>query len=159
MTWYVVAMNEDPDQAQPLFPEPQSRPSVFAADDVVVPLSPTPERPFLTEEMLHASKRRVAIPVTLFILACFSTFWAGATIWSPFVDYRLSELRLAVVANWRVGLTYMACVIGILVFHEMGHFLMTLRFRIPASLPYFIPFPISPIGTKSSESRGFIFVI
>jgi membrane-associated protease RseP (regulator of RpoE activity) len=32
----------------------------------------------------------------------------------------------------------------------MGHFLMTLRYRIPASLPYFIPFPISPLGTMGA---------
>jgi membrane-associated protease RseP (regulator of RpoE activity) len=29
----------------------------------------------------------------------------------------------------------------------MGHFLMTLRHRIPASLPYFLPLPIVPFGT------------
>ena len=29
----------------------------------------------------------------------------------------------------------------------MGHFLMTLRYRIPASLPYFIPVPVIPFGT------------
>ena len=32
----------------------------------------------------------------------------------------------------------------------MGHFLATVRYRIPASLPYFIPFPISPIGTMGA---------
>ena len=31
--------------------------------------------------------------------------------------------------------------------HEMGHFLATVRYRIPASLPFFLPLPISPIGT------------
>jgi membrane-associated protease RseP (regulator of RpoE activity) len=29
----------------------------------------------------------------------------------------------------------------------MGHFLMTVRYRIPASLPYFIPLPLTPLGT------------
>ena len=141
-------MNEDPHQTQPFSPDSQQQPSVFTANDVG-PFSPVPERPILTEDMLRTPKRRVAIPVTLFILTCLSTIWAGATIWSPF-DFGLTDLRLAIVANWRVGLTYTVCVVGILMFHEMGHFLMTVRYRIPASLPYFIPFPVSPIGTMGA---------
>lgn len=35
----------------------------------------------------------------------------------------------------------MVWVMAILLFHEMGHFLMTLRYKIPASLPFFIPIP------------------
>jgi membrane-associated protease RseP (regulator of RpoE activity) len=41
----------------------------------------------------------------------------------------------------------MGLVLGILVTHEMGHFVMTIRHGIPASLPYFIPLPIVPFGT------------
>ena len=36
---------------------------------------------------------------------------------------------------------------GLLLAHEMGHFLMALRHRIPASLPYFLPVPVIPFGT------------
>jgi membrane-associated protease RseP (regulator of RpoE activity) len=36
---------------------------------------------------------------------------------------------------------------AILLTHEMGHFLQAVRYKIPASLPYFLPLPISPIGT------------
>ncbi len=142
-------MNDDPRQTHPLSSEPQRQTSLFGDTDVIASVTPTAERPYLTAEMLGTPKRRVAIPVTLFILACLSTFWAGTTIWSPF-EYDWSELRLAIVANWRTGLAYMVCVIGILMCHEMGHFLMTLRFQIPASLPYFIPFPVSNIGTMGA---------
>lgn len=47
------------------------------------------------------------------------------------------------------GPYYSAAVIGILLFHEMGHFLMCRRYRIPASLPHFIPLPpqVSFLGT------------
>ena len=38
----------------------------------------------------------------------------------------------------------------ILLCHEMGHFLQALRYRVPASLPYFIPIPQSPIGTMGA---------
>ncbi len=35
----------------------------------------------------------------------------------------------------------------ILLCHEMGHFIQAWRYGVYASLPYFIPFPLSPIGT------------
>jgi membrane-associated protease RseP (regulator of RpoE activity) len=35
----------------------------------------------------------------------------------------------------------------ILACHEGGHFIQAWRYRVYASLPYFIPMPISPIGT------------
>jgi membrane-associated protease RseP (regulator of RpoE activity) len=55
-----------------------------------------------------------------------------------------------VLANWQAGLTYMGFVLAILLTHEMGHFVMTVIYRVRASLPYFIPFPISPFGTMGA---------
>src|SRR6185312_4087229 len=34
--------------------------------------------------------------------------------------------------------------------HEMGHYLQTRRYGVSASLPYFIPMPLSPIGTMGA---------
>jgi len=34
--------------------------------------------------------------------------------------------------------------------HEFGHYLQALRYRVPASLPYFIPMPGSPLGTMGA---------
>ena len=39
---------------------------------------------------------------------------------------------------------------GILLAHEMGHFLQALRYHVPASLPFFIPMPISQLGTMGA---------
>jgi membrane-associated protease RseP (regulator of RpoE activity) len=44
----------------------------------------------------------------------------------------------------------MACVLAILMTHEMGHFVMTVIYRVRASWPFFIPLPISPIGTMGA---------
>jgi membrane-associated protease RseP (regulator of RpoE activity) len=53
------------------------------------------------------------------------------------------ELAKAIVqTNWRNGLVYMAAVMAILLMHEMGHFVQTLRYRVPASLPLFLPVPV-----------------
>lgn len=60
------------------------------------------------------------------------------------------QAMLALIDNWWQGLVYMAAVMAILLAHEMGHFLQAVRYRIPASLPFFIPMPISPIGTMGA---------
>jgi Zn-dependent protease len=96
----------------------------------------------------QARRRRVRLPLILFITTCLSTFWVGANHWVPF--QLEASFRQVLVAYWSDGLIYMACVLAILLTHEMGHFLATVLYRIPASLPYFIPFPISPIGTMGA---------
>lgn len=96
--------------------------------------------------------RRIAIPLLLFLLTCVSTFLVGATLWAPIFYFLPPEndhiaLRRMLITHWQDGLVYMAAVIGILLAHEMGHFVATLRHRIAASWPFFLPLPISPIGT------------
>lgn len=109
-------------------------------------------------------RRRVWLPIILFLLTCVSTFFVGATRWMPTeylgacfsgmnaydplnFSFDATPLRRVLYSHWDDGLIYMACVIGILLMHEMGHFVMTLVYRVRASFPYFIPLPISPIGT------------
>lgn len=107
--------------------------------------------------------RRRFLPIVLFAATAVSVFWAGALQWMPHVY--LSTLanifdplgdvlndpamlvRRALLRHWDDGLIYMGCLLGILMTHEMGHFLMTVRYRIAASWPFFLPLPISPIGT------------
>jgi membrane-associated protease RseP (regulator of RpoE activity) len=59
----------------------------------------------------------------------------------------LTPIRQLVVTHYADGLRYMLAVLGILFAHEMGHFLATVRYGVPASLPFFLPLPITPIGT------------
>ena len=42
---------------------------------------------------------------------------------------------------------YGAALITILACHEAGHFIQTRRYRVSASLPFFLPLPLPPIGT------------
>lgn len=53
------------------------------------------------------------------------------------------------------GPFYAACLLGILVVHEGGHYFMCRRYRVPSTLPYFIPLPpmISFIGTLGAVIR------
>jgi membrane-associated protease RseP (regulator of RpoE activity) len=46
------------------------------------------------------------------------------------------------------GAIYSSALMIILLSHEMGHYLMSRKYGVPATLPYFIPFPfVSPFGT------------
>jgi len=106
------------------------------------------------------------LPLCLFFATCGMTFLAGCyhnlplflgqqiPLRAPSVIYThiwfLDSVLNTVQQNWRDGLTYMAGVMSVLLFHEMGHFLMTLRYRIPASYPYFIPVPVMITGTMGA---------
>lgn len=102
-------------------------------------------------EAQQGRARRPWLPAALFLATCLSTFWVGCTQWRP-QDYlhTLPSMWAPVQNHWDIGLTYMAALLGILLAHEMGHFLMTLRLGIPASLPMFIPVPINAIGTMGA---------
>ncbi|HEX4130822.1 MAG TPA: site-2 protease family protein [Pirellulales bacterium] len=103
------------------------------------------------------TQRRVVLPVLLFITTAAATFWAGATGSTPdgpldLLQFPFDPLEVVFRAceGWRDGLTYMLAVMAILLAHEMGHFLQALRYRVPASLPYFIPMAITPLGTMGA---------
>jgi membrane-associated protease RseP (regulator of RpoE activity) len=95
-------------------------------------------------------RRRVTLPVVLFVATCLSTFWVGAADWQPQLIESPQVMWQVVAANWQQGLTYMGAVLAILLTHEMGHFLQTVRYRIPASYPLCIPVPFSLIGTMGA---------
>ena len=93
-----------------------------------------PRRPWL-ERVLRPD--RPGVNVVLFLLTFVSTFLTGY----------LPENNIA------HGLWYSTGIIAILLFHEMGHYLMCVRHGIRATLPYFLPFPFSPFGTLGAVIR------
>jgi membrane-associated protease RseP (regulator of RpoE activity) len=62
---------------------------------------------------------------------------------------------LTVVSTWLTwGPAYSVSVMLILLGHEMGHYLMSRRYGIRATLPYFLPLPfVSPFGTLGAVIR------
>ncbi len=61
----------------------------------------------------------------LFLATCLSTYLVGGPVFSVALMTLLSA-------------------------HELGHYLQARRFGIPASLPYFIPMPLTPLGTMGA---------
>lgn len=76
------------------------------------------------------ARRRLWLPPTLFVLTLMTTSAVGA------LEYGLAG-----------GMLYSASLVLILLCHEMGHYLTARHYRVPASLPYFIPVPLPPFGT------------
>ncbi len=87
------------------------------------------------------------LPLALFFLTMFTTLWAGAYqanlkpvsgAWDFLMSYPWDLYR---------GLPFAGTLMGILVTHEFGHYLLSRIHRVPASLPLFIPGPPQFIGT------------
>lgn len=74
------------------------------------------------------------LPLFLFPATCLSTFFVG---WLTFQ----SAFQ---------GFVYSASLMTILLCHEMGHYVQARRYWVPATLPYFLPVPIPPIGTMGA---------
>ena len=93
------------------------------------------------------------LPLLLFVLTVFTTLWAGAFqvntkptlgAWDFLTRYPHSLLN---------GLPFAATLLGILVTHELGHYVLSRIHRVPASLPLFIPGPPHFIGTFGAVIR------
>jgi membrane-associated protease RseP (regulator of RpoE activity) len=110
-------------------------------------------------------RRRTKLAIALFAATCISTFLVGLEvgaiggIFSGQLLILIGDLYYFVQTGslspgfWPYiakGLVFSGCLMGILLAHEMGHFLQALRHKVPATLPFFIPFPINPFGTMGA---------
>ena len=101
------------------------QPDVDPADDL---LARWQQQPPAAEHAPPADLTRPASwrwPVLLYVATCFTTYAAH-------------------------GLAYAVPLMIILTCHEFGHYLQARRYRVPASLPYFIPMPGPPLGTMGA---------
>src|SRR5688500_4670600 len=108
--------------------------------------------PPVEEESPPTRRKRIwRLPLLLFVATVISTFWAGAADFAAPALFFQHELVGRILAeHWRDGLVYMGAVLAILGAHEMGHFVLAMRHGVPASWPFFIPMPISPLGTMGA---------
>ncbi len=103
-------------------------------------------------------KRYRRLAIWLALATILSTFWAAVGAWNPTapleIAWRLESLlpvRQALLANWYDGLQFSFALMAILLAHELGHYLLTIYYRVPSTPPLFIPFPLlSPIGTMGA---------
>lgn len=116
-----------------------------------------PERP-AEPPRADKPKRIHRIAIWLAIATILSTFWSGVGAWIPYYPIALSwqlesymPVRQAILANWMGGLQFSVALMAILIAHELGHYILTIVYKVPSTPPLFIPFPfISPIGTMGA---------
>ena len=105
-------------------------PGYAAFDRDYVPPAPEPD----------VRRQPIVRHLVLFAATLVSTTAVGANHYAGFVGNAAAAL-----GTWdliRQGLWYSAAVLGILLAHEMGHYIACRFYRIDASLPYFLPAPL-----------------
>ncbi len=81
----------------------------------------------------------------------FYFFMTGFSMFITYYSFSRGETTARRV--WEAAL-YSACLLVILVSHEFGHYLQARKYRVEATLPFFIPMPfLSPFGTMGAFIR------
>jgi membrane-associated protease RseP (regulator of RpoE activity) len=106
---------------------------------------------------------RYGLALLLFGLTFFCTTTLGPVlyVWSrdglppdvyPLLTPRLVAQVWGDAALLRLGLSFSLPVLTILLVHELGHYLACRRYRLPSTLPYFLPLP-AVLGTLGAFIR------
>lgn len=104
---------------------------------------------YLAPRQADARPEKVSTNIILFILTVLSVMMAGAQVEGPIPQDFLGQLLL-IARNIFSGWPFALSLLGILLAHELGHYFMSRYHKTPATLPYFIPFPFSPLGTMGA---------
>src|SRR3989304_2292507 len=100
---------------------------------------------------LRARPSNPWINLLLFILTLLSMLFAG--ILAQYNGPLTTDLRLVLphlLPTLGQALAFTASLLAILLAHEFGHYLAARYHHTAVTLPYFIPFPLSPFGTMGA---------
>ena len=88
------------------------------------------------------------INLLLFVITLFSVLLSGAiyAYEGPLPDDMLDAVW-TLLSNLHLGVPFAVSLLAILLAHEFGHYLAGRYHRTEVTLPYFIPFPLSLLGT------------
>jgi membrane-associated protease RseP (regulator of RpoE activity) len=119
-----------------------------------------PERQEIRVVLISPPKRRYWVHALLLLATVFTTLAIGAAMQDSFnrnlglfaEDYWPFQWVLQDWHRLGLGVAYSACLLGILLAHELGHYVFCLLRRVFATLPFFIPSPL-PIGTFGAFIR------
>jgi hypothetical protein len=90
---------------------------------------------------------RLWLNALLYALTILSTLFVGLS-WSDQVppDADLAWMLSHLWLGWPYALSLMTILTG----HELGHYFSGRYYKVPVSLPYFIPMPVPPLGTMGA---------
>ncbi len=104
---------------------------------------------FLVPKKPDPKPARTSVNIILFILTVLSVLLAGASSVSAQGSGPVGQL-LGLIQSLLSGWPFAVSLLSILLAHEFGHYLMSRHHKTPATLPYFIPLPFSPLGTMGA---------
>lgn len=105
----------------------------------------------LASGTLHPKPSKVWVNLLLFGLTLLSVLFAGAvsSYSGPVPNDMLGQVW-ALLSHIGVGWPFAVSLLAILLAHEFGHYFIGRMRGAAVTLPYFIPFPFSPIGTMGA---------
>ena len=104
---------------------------------------------YLVPKPPEPKKDNISINIILFALTVLSVMLVGAQPEGAMPNDLVGQLLMlakSIFTGWPFALS----LLGILLAHELGHYFMSRYHKTPATLPYFIPFPLSPLGTMGA---------
>jgi membrane-associated protease RseP (regulator of RpoE activity) len=105
----------------------------------------------LVRGIIHPKPGKLWVNLLLFGLTVVSVLFAGATssYTGPIPNDFLGQIW-TLIAHMGVGWPFAVSLMAILLAHEFGHYFVGRKRGAAVTLPYFIPFPLSPIGTMGA---------
>jgi membrane-associated protease RseP (regulator of RpoE activity) len=91
--------------------------------------------------------RSRALPLVFFLLTVATTLHIGSLHAIYFQGLAGGDRTFTLWQHVVFGLPFCLTIMAIIASHELGHYLTARRYRVSTSLPVFIPFPFSIIGT------------
>ena len=105
----------------------------------------------IIQVMASPAKQRASNPwinLIFFVLTLISMLMAGALYgYEGPALADLGALFSMLLANLGAGIPFAASLLAILLAHEFGHYWAARYHKTAVTLPYFLPFPLSPFGT------------
>jgi hypothetical protein len=96
---------------------------------------------------INPGPSRAWINFVMFGLTVLSVWYTGASLF-------YAGPQPATAGEWlqfaAAGFPFVVTMLGILLAHEFGHYLAARYHKVAVTLPYFIPFPLSPFGTMGA---------
>lgn len=88
------------------------------------------------------------VNLVLFLLTLLSMVFTGVIYsYEGTGTESFSQLLGIIVTHLSMGIPFAASLLAILLAHEFGHYLAGRYHKTAVTLPYFLPFPLSPFGT------------
>ena len=105
---------------------------------------------FLAPKKPDPKPTRVSINIVLFLLTVLSVMLVGSEQQvAPTLPGILGQI-IAILQTMVSGWPYALSLMSILLAHEFGHYFMSRYHKTAATLPYFIPMPLPPLGTMGA---------